>query len=194
MLGPVEVRDGAGCLVEVSGARLRALLTLLALRPGQVAGVGYLIDELWESRPPDRAANALQALVSRLRRALPGGVVGSRPGGYQLAVDRDQVDVFRFEALAGQGRALLAAGDPASAAPTLREALALWRGPALADAGESETVRAAVIRLDELRLAVTHTVSRRTCGLGRRGPRRRWSPSWRDCWRRIRSARRFPGC
>ena len=155
MLGSVEVRDGAGCLVEVSGARLRALLALLALRPGQVAGVGYLIDELWESRPPDGAANALQALVSRLRRALPGGVVGSRPGGYQLAVDRDQVDVFRFERLAGQGRALLAAGDPASAALTLREALALWRGPALADAGESETVRAAVIRLDELRLAVT---------------------------------------
>jgi DNA-binding SARP family transcriptional activator len=155
MLGSVEVRDGAGCSVEVSGARLRALLALLALRPGQVAGVGYLIDELWESHPPDGAANALQALVSRLRRALPAGVVGSRPGGYQLAVDRDQVDVFRFEALAGQGRALLAAGDPASAAPTLREALALWRGPALADAGESETVRAAVIRLDELRLAAT---------------------------------------
>jgi predicted ATPase/DNA-binding SARP family transcriptional activator len=155
MLGSVEVRDGDERLVEVSGARLRALLALLALRPGQVAGVGYLIDELWESHPPDGAANALQALVSRLRRALPDGVVGSRPGGYQLAVDRDQVDVFRFEALAGQGRALLAAGDPASAAPTLREALALWRGPALADAGESETVRAAVVRLDELRLAAT---------------------------------------
>ena len=71
MLGSVEVRDGAGCLVEVSGARLRALLALLALRPGQVAGVGYLIDELWESHPPDGAANALQALVSRLRRPLP---------------------------------------------------------------------------------------------------------------------------
>ena len=155
MLGSVEVRDGAGCLVEVSGARLRALLALLALRPGQVAGVGYLIDELWESHPPDGAANALQALVSRLRRALPDGVVGSRPGGYQLAVERDQVDAFRFERLAGQGRALLAAGDPASAAQMLREALALWRGPALADAGESETVRAAVVRLDELRLAAT---------------------------------------
>ena len=155
MLGSVEVRDGAGCLVEVSGARLRALLALLALRPAQIAGVGYLIDELWESHPPDGAANALQALVSRLRRALPDGVVEFRPGGYQLAVDRDQVDVFRFERLAEQGRALLAAGDPASATPTLREALALWRGPAFADAGESETVRAAVIRLDELWLAVT---------------------------------------
>jgi predicted ATPase/DNA-binding SARP family transcriptional activator len=155
MLGSVEVRDGAGCLVEVSGARLRALLALLALRPGQVAGVGYLIDELWESHPPDGAGNALQALVSRLRRALPDGRVESRPGGYRLAVERDQVDVFRFETLAGEGRALLAAGDPGSAGATLREALRLWRGPALADAGESETVRAAVVRLEELRLAAT---------------------------------------
>ena len=88
MLGPVEVRDGAGCLVEVSGTRLRALLVLLALRPGQAVPVGFLIDELWESRPPDGAANALQALVSRLRRALPDGAVASRPGGYQLAVGR----------------------------------------------------------------------------------------------------------
>ena len=155
MLGPVEVRDGAGCLVEVSGARLRALLVLLALRPGQAVPVGFLIDELWESRPPDGAANALQALVSRLRRALPDGAVASRPGGYQLAVDVDDVDVFRFERLAERGRALLAAGDPASAAPALREALELWRGPALADAGESESVRACLVRLEELRLAAT---------------------------------------
>src|SRR5580692_10872687 len=147
MLGPVEVRDGAGCLVEVSGARLRALLVLLALRPGKVVPVGFLIDELWESRPPDGVANALQALVSRLRRALPDGAVASRPGGYQLAVDVDDVDVFRFERLAERGRALLAADDPASAAPALREALELWRGPALADAGESESARAYLVRL-----------------------------------------------
>ena len=81
ILGPVEVRDEAGCLVEISGARLRALLVLLALRPGQVVPIGFLIDELWESRPPDGVANALQALVSRLRRALPDDAVASRPGG-----------------------------------------------------------------------------------------------------------------
>jgi len=191
LLGSVEVWDGAGCLVEVSGARLRALLALLALRPGQVAGVGYLIDELWESRPPDGAANALQALVSRLRRALPDGVVASRPGGYQLAVERDQVDVFRFERLAGQGRALLAAGDPASAGPTLREALALWRGPAFADAGESGTVRATVVRLDELRLAATEARIEADLRLGAAGPRRGWSPSWRGGrWGRL-SCRRI---
>src|SRR6202034_4568738 len=100
MLGPVEVRDGAGCLVEVSGARLRALLFLLALRPGQAVPVGFLIDELWESRPPDGVANALQALVSRLRRALPDGAVSSRPSWHQLAGVVDDVDLFRFEPLA----------------------------------------------------------------------------------------------
>ena len=155
ILGPVEVHDEAGHPVEVSGTRLRALLVLLALRAGQVAPVGYLIDELWESSAPAGAANALQALVSRLRRALPDDVLASRSGGYQLTLDRDRIDVFRFERLAGQGRALLAAGDPASASAALREALELWRGPALADAGESESIRAALVRLDELRLAAT---------------------------------------
>ena len=155
MLGPVEVRDGAGCLVEISGARLRALLVLLALRPGQLVPAGFLIDELWESSAPAGAGNALQALVSRLRRALPDGAVASRPGGYQLAVEREHIDVFVFERLAERGRALLAAGDPAGAVAVLREALDLWRGPALTDAGESESVRASVVRLAELRLGAT---------------------------------------
>ena len=81
----------------------------------------------------------------------------SRPGpaGTSLRSDVDDVDVFRFERLAERGRALLAAGDPASAAPALREALELWRGPALADAGESQSVRACLVRLEELRLAAT---------------------------------------
>jgi predicted ATPase/DNA-binding SARP family transcriptional activator len=153
MLGSVEVRDGADRVVEVSGARLRALLALLALRPGQVVPAGYLIDSLWESSAPAGAVNALQALVSRLRRVLPDDAIVSRPGGYQLTLDRDCVDVFQFELLAGRGRALLAGGDPASAAAVLREALELWRGPALADAGESESVRASAVRLEELRLA-----------------------------------------
>ena len=172
MLGSVEVRDGAGCLVEVSGARLRALLALLALRPGQVAPVGYLIDELWESHPPDGAANALQALVSRLRRALPDGVVASRPGGYQLAVDRDDVDVFRFERLAGQGRALLAAGDPASARFDAAGGAGALAG---AGVGRCGRIRDGAGRGHPAWMSCgwprPRPGSRRTCGLGRRGPR-----------------------
>ena len=138
LLGPVEVRDGAGCLAEVSGARLRALLVLLALRPGQVVPAGYLIDELWESRPR-------LAPPTRCRRWSPG--CGARspttcsppgPAGTSSRWTVTCIDVFRFERLAERGRALLAAGDPAAAAAALREALELWRGPALADAGESE--------------------------------------------------------
>ena len=73
MLGPLEVRDGAGSAREVSGTRLRALLGLLALRAGQVVPAGWLIGELWGERLPADAPNALQALVSRLRRAISAG-------------------------------------------------------------------------------------------------------------------------
>ena len=152
MLGPLEVRDDSGSVIEVSGTRLRALLILLALRPGQVAPASYLIDELWGEQLPADALNALQALVSRLRRAVPEATVGSRPAGYLLTLDRDSVDVFRFERLAAHGHARLAA-DPAEAARTLTTALALWRGPALADIAETEAGRSAIARLDELRLA-----------------------------------------
>ncbi len=154
MLGPLEVRDDAGSALEVSGARLRALLTLLALRPGQIVPASYLIDELWGERLPADAPNALQALVSRLRRAVPEAAVVSRPAGYRLALDAERVDVFRFERLAAQGHARLH-DDPAAAAGTLTEALALWRGPALADAAATESGRAAIARLGELRLAAT---------------------------------------
>jgi DNA-binding SARP family transcriptional activator len=153
MLGPLEVRDGAGLPREVSGTRLRALLILLALRAGQVVPPSSLIDELWGERLPADAPNALQALVSRLRRAVgePAAVV-SGPAGYQLRAGRDDVDVFRFEGLAAGGHAALAT-RPAEAAGLLTAALALWRGEPLPDAAETQTGRAAVARLSELRLA-----------------------------------------
>ena len=155
MLGPVEVRDGAGVAREVSGTRLRALLVLLALRAGQVVPAGTLIDELWGERLPADAANALQALVSRLRRAVgEPAAVASSAAGYQLRVSRDDIDVFRFERLAAQGRAALAA-NPGEAAALLGQALALWRGEPLPDAAETETGQAAIARLTELRLAAT---------------------------------------
>jgi predicted ATPase/DNA-binding SARP family transcriptional activator len=158
MLGPLEVRTDAdtasgapGAVVEVGGARLRALLIMLALHPGRLVTSGQLIDGLWADETPAGAANALQALVSRLRRAVPEAAIESRPTGYQLRLDPRCTDVVRFEELAAAGRAQLDE-DPAAAAATLREALALWRGPALADVAETDFGRAAIARLDELRL------------------------------------------
>jgi predicted ATPase/DNA-binding SARP family transcriptional activator/tetratricopeptide (TPR) repeat protein len=156
MLGPLEVRtdDDSGITLDVGGSRLRSLLIMLALRPGHLVPARQLIDGLWASQPPAGAANALQALVSRLRRALPDAVIESRPAGYQLKLDPRSTDIVRFEELAAQGRAQLR-DDPATAAATLREALALWRGPALMDVADSDFGRAVIARLDELRLLAT---------------------------------------
>ena len=151
ILGPLEARTGTGAPVALPGARLRRLLLRLALDPGRVVLTSQLIDAIWESAPPAGAANALQSLVSRLRRLLPGAVA-SAPAGYRLAVEPGAVDAVRFEALALAGRRELDR-DPQQAGRTLREALALWRGPALADAAGAEFAQAAIARLEELRLA-----------------------------------------
>ncbi|OZM73206.1 hypothetical protein CFN78_10060 [Amycolatopsis antarctica] len=136
ILGPTDVRDPDGRALAVPGPRARALLTLLALGAGSVVGTSRLIDGLYGEAVPSGAVNALQSQVSRLRRALGSGaaVVESHAGGYRLAVDPDQVDVHRFARLAAEGRQALDAGEPIRAAALLREANALWRGPALADA------------------------------------------------------------
>ncbi|MFI2649843.1 AfsR/SARP family transcriptional regulator [Micromonospora fulviviridis] len=152
LLGPLELRADTGTPVEVGGARLRRLLILLALEPGRTVTVGRLTDALWAGEPPAGAANALQALVSRLRRA--GLPVEAQPGGYRLAVDPDDVDVHRFEAAVRAARARLA-DDPAEGCRLLAEALDLWRGPALADVADVDFARAPVARLTELRLAAT---------------------------------------
>ncbi|MEV0427191.1 BTAD domain-containing putative transcriptional regulator [Micromonospora sp. NPDC050495] len=154
LLGPLELRTDAGTPVEVGGARLRRLLILLALEPGRTVTVGRLADQVWAGDPPAGPANALQALVSRLRRAAPGLPVEARPGGYRLAVAPDEVDLHRFETAVLAGRTRLAA-DPAGGRRQLAEALALWRGPALADVAEADFARAPVARLTELRLAAT---------------------------------------
>ncbi|MEW9528259.1 BTAD domain-containing putative transcriptional regulator [Microbispora sp. NPDC049125] len=137
--------------MEVPGVRLRALLAALALEPGRIVTRTRLVDWIWGRRPPADEANALQALVSRLRRVLPDGVIEAESGGYRLAVAPDAVDVCRFEHLAGQARA----AEPAARADLLRSALALWRGTAMADIalGDSDAFDAAVARLDELYVA-----------------------------------------
>jgi DNA-binding SARP family transcriptional activator len=153
ILGPLEVAVGPGAAVDIPGQRLPALLTRLAIDPGRVVASAQLVEAVWQDDPPAGAANALQSLVSRLRRLLPG-LVDSSPAGYRLAVEPEAVDATRFEALARAGRAELAAGRPADAATTLRRALALWRGPALASVTKTTAGFAApAARLEELRLA-----------------------------------------
>lgn len=157
MLGPLVV-ERAGHSVGVPGGRQRALLIALLLRAGKVVPAGRLIDDVWAASPPADPAHALQQTVSRLRRVLQGGGAAEEwlvwhPSGYQLAVDPDAVDLTQFEQLAELGRRQLAAGDPAAAADTLRRALGLWRGPALADVADLPFGQAAAVRLAERRLA-----------------------------------------
>ncbi len=153
ILGTTQALRSDGSVVPVGGARLRALLTVLALRAGRTVPVGLLVDEVWGGQPPADAPGALQALVGRLRRALGAGAVASVEGGYRLAAAPDDVDLHRFERLAGEGLRALADGDPAKAAVVLDDALALWRGPALADLPDraAEAARWDTRRLDALR-------------------------------------------
>ncbi|SDN66932.1 AfsR/SARP family transcriptional regulator [Actinacidiphila guanduensis] len=150
ILGPTQAVRDDGAVVAPAGGRLRALLTALALRPGRVVGSDALIDEVWDGDPPADASGALQALVGRLRRTLGHAAVGSVEGGYRLEAAREDVDLFRFERLAEEGSRALADGDPVKAAGLLGDALALWRGPALADLPDRDT---AAVRAEALRLA-----------------------------------------
>lgn len=150
MLGPLEVRTDDGVLADVPGARLRGLLIALALEPGRIVPKARLIDWIWGESPPSEAANALQRLVSRLRKALPKGLVEGLPDGYRLMVDPDVVDAVRFERLVGQA----SIGEGPRRIRLLREAVELWRGAAMQDVGlpDSGAFDAAVARLEGLRL------------------------------------------
>jgi predicted ATPase/DNA-binding SARP family transcriptional activator len=151
MLGSTEVRSDDGVLADVPGARLRGLLVALALAPGHVVPKATLVDWIWGENPPPGAANALQRLVSRLRKVLPEGLVEGQADGYRLTVEPDAVDAVRFERLVGQARQDAGPGR----VRLLREALALWRGAAMQDVGlqDSAAFDAAVTRLEGLRLA-----------------------------------------
>ncbi|TNC27989.1 BTAD domain-containing putative transcriptional regulator [Amycolatopsis alkalitolerans] len=152
VLGPVSARADDGAPIEVGGARLRTLLARLALDANRSVTADALVDGLWGVEPPADAANALQSLVSRLRRALGDGArLTSANGGYLLKVE--EVDAHRFEELAARGRRAVAAGRHAEAAATLNEALALWRGEAFSDVLDAPFAQAPATRLDELRLA-----------------------------------------
>jgi YVTN family beta-propeller protein len=158
ILGPLEVEDD-GRVLPLGGSKQRALLALLLVHANEVVARDHLIDELWGDDAPETAATAVQGYVSALRKTLGTERIVTRAPGYLLRVDPEAVDLGRFERLVREGRAALAAGDPAEASQTLSEALALWRGPALADLSSTLFAYAEGLRLQEVRLAaVEHRI------------------------------------
>ncbi|MEV8305817.1 BTAD domain-containing putative transcriptional regulator [Streptomyces flavidovirens] len=164
ILGPTQALRDDGTPIAVGGARLRAVLTVLALRPGRTVTVGALTDEVWNGEPPADATGALQALVGRLRRALGHAAIASADGGYRLCADPDDVDLYRFERLAVEGARALDEGDPGKSAELLEQALGLWHGPVLAGLPD-RTAEAA--RWETRRLAARHTRLAALLALGR---------------------------
>ncbi|MEU3374763.1 BTAD domain-containing putative transcriptional regulator [Streptomyces sp. NPDC006660] len=162
ILGNTQVHRPDGTPVALGGARLRALLTVLALRPGRAVPGNVLVGEVWGDEPPADAPGALQALVGRLRRVLGHeAVFSAESGGYGLAAEAEDVDLHRFERLTADGARALEEGDPAKAATLLDDALGLWAGAALADLPDPGALaaRAEARRLDARRLRLAAALS-----------------------------------
>jgi DNA-binding SARP family transcriptional activator len=141
LLGPLEVTI-SGRPVELRRKKQRALLALLALRAAEVVSTDRLVDQLWGETPPKAAVGSLQNLVSELRKLIGPELLVTRAPGYVLEVDRQRVDAHRFERAVRDGH-------------RLEEALALWRGPALADLAFEPFAQAEIARLEELRATAT---------------------------------------
>jgi len=147
ILGPLAAWvDGAP--VDLGGARIRAVLGVLLLGRNTVVSVDRLVDAVWGEDPPPTAETALQNHVSRLRRLLGADAIATRAPGYVLRTGPGAVDVERFEALTERARG----AGPREAGALLREALGLWRGPALADLAYESFAEVEIARLEELRL------------------------------------------
>jgi len=156
ILGPLEVISD-GLALDLGGAKPRALLAVLLIHPNQVVSQDRLIDALWEESPPDTARKALQVHVSKLRKQLGRDRIMTRAQGYAIRVEPDELDAERFERLAGAGGRQLV------------DALALWRGPPLADVADARFARREIARLEELRLAVLEERIEAELATGRRG-------------------------
>ncbi len=156
ILGPLMVEDD-GSELTIAGARMRTLLALFAVRPGENITAERLVDDLWGDESPAGAANSLQSLVSRLRRALgdTGSAVVTTPNGYRLDVTPDRIDAFRFVDAAQRGHEALLIGDAALATRLLNDGLTLWRGAALDGFDDDGVLHREAVRLEELRLNAT---------------------------------------
>ncbi|MET9963658.1 AfsR/SARP family transcriptional regulator [Streptomyces sp. NPDC006326] len=174
VLGPLSAEVGGGSILPTA-RKPRQILTLLALYPGRVMPVPTLMEEIWGAEPPQSALTTLQTYILQLRRKLgtamgPGGtggtdgsggakdVLATRHGGYVLRIPPESVDVHRYEGLVARGQDAFERGDDEEAAALLRNALALWQGPALVDVQAGRVLEIEVTRLEESRLV---TVERR---------------------------------
>ena len=137
ILGPLEVVEDV-TQVDLGGAKQRALLAVLLLHANEIVSTDRIIDALWEDEPPETVRKTLQVYVSRLRKALGKERLETKVPGYRLRVAEDELDLERFQRLAEK--------EP-------REALALWRGPPLAELAHQRFAQTEIARLEELRLA-----------------------------------------
>jgi DNA-binding SARP family transcriptional activator len=154
LLGPLQVLTD-GSPISLGGPKQRATLAILLLHANRVVSVDRLADDLYAGAPPVTAVTQVQRQISELRKALGAGAstIETRAPGYLIRVGDDQVDLHRFEGLAGDGRLALDRGDADAAAELLREGLALWRGAPLADLAYEAFAQVPVARLEEIRLA-----------------------------------------
>jgi DNA-binding SARP family transcriptional activator/ABC-type transport system substrate-binding protein len=169
LLGPLEVLV-SGRLVEFGARQQRLVLALLALHPNEVVAADRLIDELWGETPPTTAAKSLQVQISRLRKVLAeegSDRLLTRAPGYLLVLREGERDIDRFEQLIEQGRSYVAASEPARGLEALRSALALWRGPPLADFTYDSFALPEIARLEELRLTAVEERVDAELALGR---------------------------
>jgi DNA-binding SARP family transcriptional activator len=174
VLGPLELRDGETAWIP-RGPKVRKLLAALALRPGEIIDITTLAEELWEDSPPTTMTATIRSHVYHLRLMLTGesglpraaDLISTEPTGYRLRTTADQIDAVRFERLVNQGRLLLDRGDPAEASAVLRQALGLWRGPALVDVARGRLLGGHVTRLAEARLRATELRLEADLRLGR---------------------------
>jgi DNA-binding SARP family transcriptional activator len=151
ILGSFQLEEG-GRRIPLGGVRQRAVFVGLLLRANEVVPSEQLLMDLWGEDCPPGAANSLQAAISRLRRVLPRGRLVTEASGYLLRIFPEELDVSRFDQLVSEGREALTAGAAEQAARTLRQALSLWQGPALADFRYEPFTQAEIVRLEELRL------------------------------------------
>jgi predicted ATPase/DNA-binding SARP family transcriptional activator/tetratricopeptide (TPR) repeat protein len=154
ILGSVEAADG-GLVKDLGGLRERTLLARLLLADGRVVSADRLADDLWAGQPPPHYMATLRVYISRLRRALGDGsaAVITQPPGYRITLGHSELDADRFAQLVAAAQGDLAAGRPEAAAAGLREALGLWRGPALSDVADFAFAQADAARLEEARMA-----------------------------------------